>query len=1106
MKGITEWLASIGLSEYAQPFADNAIDLSVVRHLTEQDLKDLGVPLGHRRKMLRAIAELNPAAPTRDEAERRLLTVMFCDLVGSAALAARLDPEDMWGVIASYHACIGEVVAPYEGMIARYMGDGVLVYFGYPRAQEDEAEQAVRAALALVDAVPNLRTKAEAALQVRIGIATGTVVVSELSIDETPAEKAVIGETPNLAARLQTLAEPGTVLICPQTHRLTAGHFDYRDLGAIALKGWAEPVPVWQVLRPTGVASRFEAMHKTKLPPLFGREEEIELLLRRWRYASQGEGRVVVLTGEPGIGKSHIALALEERLESQPHITLRYFCSAHHTNSALFPFIGQLERAAGFERTDSVMEKLSKLDALVAQSTADSEHVAVLANLLALPTNGRYQLQELSPQKRKEKTLAALLAQLDGLAGRQPVLIIFEDIHWIDPTSLELLTATVEHVPQIRVLLLATARPEFTLPWPSYPHMTTVPLTRLGRREGAALVERVTNGKRLPKEVMDEILARTDGIPLFIEELTKTVLESGLLQEQNGNYVLERPLPALAIPTTLHASLMARLDRLAPVREVAQIGAVAGREFHYELINAVAGLPAERLEEALGQLVRSELIFRRGEIPHAIYTFKHTLVRDAAYAGLLKSRRVYLHAAIASALEQRFPEIVQTQPETLAHHLTEAGLIEQAIRYWLEAGKNAALRSANLEAISHLRRGIEGTGRLPASQDRDRSELDVELVLGPCLIATQGPGASEAVTTFARARELCERLGKPPEYLQVMFWLATVSVVRGELPQALEAVATLLSAAEARDDRPALINATRGRAMILFFLGRIVEAREAIERAVELFSVSRDADRMAARAAGQDAGVAMLALSSWVLWVLGQVDGAVAQMDAALERANAVQHAHTHAYAWYYASVLHTLRGEATIAQAYAERCLAISEQHGFRQWLGLSRAIRGICAAMLDASSSRFDEVTTALDEYQRAGYQLGITAQFVLACPGLLVRNEAAAALELIDQGFSIVSHNSERCFEAELYRLKARAILMRGASDAEAESLLDQALRIARSQQARSLELRAATDLARLWMQQGKHVEAVDVLTSIHSRFTEGFDTRDVKEARAVLAQLQ
>jgi len=605
VRTIAEWLASLGLSEYAHCFAENYIDARVLPDLTDEDLKELGIPLGHRRKILRAIAELDGAdlgpaeaatepAPL-DEAERRHLTVMFCELVGTAALSARLDPEDMWRVIASYHACIGEVVGRHHGMIARYMGDGMLAYFGYPRAQEDDAEQAVRAALALVDAVAKLQTNVDAALQVRIGIATGTVVVSEL-----------------LIARLQTLAQPGTVLICPQTRRLTGGHFDYRDLGPLALKGWAERVPVWQVVGPSGVASRFEAMHKTKLPPLFGREEEIELLLRRWRHATQEEGRVVVLIGEPGIGKSHIALAFDERLQSEPHITLRYFCSAHHTNSALFPFIGQLERAAGFERSDSVTEKLSKLDALVAQSTAHPEHVAVLANLLALPASDRYQLQELSPQKRKEKTLAALLAQLDGLAARQPVLIMFEDIHWIDPTSLELLTAAVQHVPQLRALLLVTARPEFTLPWPSYSHMTTVPLTRLGRREGAALVERVTSGKKLPKEVMDEILARTDGVPLFIEELTKTVLESGLLQERDGHYVLERPLPALAIPTTLHASLMARLDRLAPVREVAQIGAVAGREFHYELLSAVARLPKERLEEALGQLVPSGRDSTRG--------------------------------------------------------------------------------------------------------------------------------------------------------------------------------------------------------------------------------------------------------------------------------------------------------------------------------------------------------------------------------------------------------------------------------------------------------------------------------------------------------------
>jgi predicted ATPase/class 3 adenylate cyclase len=1115
MTGIAEWLASIGLQEYTQRFADNAVDLSVVRDLTEQDLKDLGVLLGHRRKILRAIAEFSPAilAPDRPapepaprvEGERRHLTVMFCDVVGSSALSARLDPEDMRRVIASYHACIGEVLERYHGTIARYMGDGALAYFGYPRAQEDDPERAVRAALALIDAVANIRTNIDTALQSRIGIATGTVVVSELLIDKTPAERAIVGETPNLAARLQTLAEPGAVLVCQSTRRLTGELFNYRYLGPRALKGWAEPVPVWQVVGTSGAQSGSEVMHRSKLPPLYGREEEIELLLRRWRYATLGEGRVVVLTGEAGIGKSHIAHAFDERLREQPHITLRYFCSAHHTNSALFPFINQLERAAAFERGDSPPEKVAKLDKLVAQSTGDPEHVAVLANLLALPASNRYRLPELGPQKFKEKTLEVLFAQLEGLAARQPVFVIFEDLQWIDPTSLELLAASVERVQQIRILLLITARPEFRPPWPSYPHMTTIPLTRLGRRDGTALVERVSGGKSLPKELTAEILARTDGVPLFIEELTKTMLESGLLQEREGDYVLERPLPALAIPTTLQASLMARLDRSAPVREVAQIGAVAGRDFHYELLNSVAGLLETKLEEALGQLVQSELIFRRGEIPHAVYSFKHALVRDAAYASLLISRRGQLHAAIASALEQQFPEIVQTQPETLAHHLTEAGLFEKAVGHWLQAGKNAALRSANVEAIAHLRRGLEVAAHLPEGESKARSELDLQLVLGPCLIAAQGPAESRALATFARARELCEQLGKPPEYLQVMFWLATASLVRGELPQALEAVATLLRAAEARGDRPALINAIRGQAMVLFFLGRLVDARQVIEHAAEVFSASEETDKMAARAAGQDAGVAILAFMSWVLWVLGDVDAAVTRMTAALERADAVHHAHTQAFAWYYASVLHALRGEPAIAQTYAARCHAISEQHGFRQWLRLSRAVRGICGATLEASASRLDEVEAALNDYQRAGYQIGITAQFVLLSSALLLRNEPEAALETVDRGLAIAARNSERCFEAELNRLRARALLMRGAGDAEVESLLRQALQTASAQQARSLELRAATELAKFWMNQDKRAEALTLLGSVYGRFTEGFDTQDLINAKILLAEL-
>ena len=1116
MRGTAEWLASIGLGEYTQRFAENGIDLSTIRDLTEQDFKDLGVLLGHRRKMLRAIAALDETAPEPvepatepkppKEAERRHLTVMFCDLVGSTALSARLDPEDMRTLIGAYQSRITEVICRYQGIIARYMGDGALVYFGYPQAHEDDAEQAVRAGLALVDAIAELPTDTDAALSARIGIATGVAVVGGRILEGAARERAAIGETPNLAARLQTLAEPGTVLICPNTHRLTGGHFDYRHLGPQTLKGWAEPISVWQVLGTSGVESRFAATHKTELPPLFGREEEIELLLRRWRHATQEEGRVVVLTGEPGIGKSHIAFALDERLQSESHITLRYFCSAHHTNSALFPFISQLERAAGFEHGHSPAEKLSKLDALLAQSTADPEDVAVLASLLALPASDDYRLQELAPQKRKQKTFEALLARLDGLAAQRPVLIIFEDVQWIDPTSLELLAATVEHVPQLRALLLITARPQFMPPWPSYPHLTTISLRRLGRRDGTALVQQVTGGKTLPKEVMDQILAHTDGVPLFIEELTKMVLEGGLLEERDGQYVLERPLPPLAIPTTLQASLMGRLDRLSLVREVAQIGAVAGRDFHYELLNAVAGLPRGRLDEALDQLVRSELVFRRGEIPHAVYTFKHALVRDAAYTGLLKSRRAQLHAAIANALEQQFPDIVQAQPETLADHLTEAGLIEKAIGYWLQAGKDAALRSANLEAIAHLQRGIEVTGRLPAGEGKDRSELDLLLALGPCMSATHGPAASTVLATFARARTLCERLEQPPEYLQVMFWLATVSVVRGELPQALEAIAGLPKAAEARGNQAALLNGIRGQAMILMFMGRIVEAREALERAVEVFSTSEEADRMAARAAGQDAGVSMLVLMAWVFWILGQVDEAVSRMAAALERADAVQHAHTHAYAWYYASVLHALRGEQAIAQGYAERCLAISEQHGFRHWLGLSRAIRDICAAMLNASAGRLDEVKTSLEEYQRAGYQLGLTVQFVLLCPALLLHNEPEAALELIDHGLSIAIHNSERFFEAELYRLKARALLMRGPSDTDAESFLGQALKTARSQQARSLELRAATDLARLWMNQGKRAEALDILSPTYGCFTEGFETPDLKNANTLLAELR
>src|SRR6516164_2432873 len=675
---IAAWLRGVGFERYEADFRDNEIDWEVLPKLTADDLRDIGVTaVGHRRNLLEAIAQLGaadappdpipPTAPSSGsaaaEAERRQLTIMFCDLVGSTPLATRLDPEDLRDVIGAYHRAVAEVIARFDGFVAKYMGDGVLAYFGYPRAHEDDAERAVRAGLTLAAAVPRLELVAEPGLQVRIGIATGLVVVGDLTGSGEAQERGVVGETPNLAARLQTLAQPGMVVIAPSTRRLTGGHFAYRELGGVALKGFDEPVSAWQVVAESAVESRFEAQHEIALTPLIGREEELELLRRRWRQAEEGEGRVVLLVGEAGIGKSRLTRALLEGMPSEPHFRLRYFCSPHHRDSALFPVISHIEHAAGFVRDDTAEQKLAKLDSLLARAAAKREAVDLIADLLSLPA--RHPEPELSPQQRKEKTLAALLARLDGLAREQPVLMLFEDLHWIDPTSLELLTAIVDRVQRLPVLLLATARPEFTPPWRSHAHVTALSLTRLGRRECAALVERITAGKPLPAAVLKQILARTDGVALFIEELTKTIIESGMLIDRGDRYTMAGPLPSLAIPTTLHDSLTARLDRLAPVKEVAQIAACIGRDFDYDLLAAASSMPEGGLRSALEALRHAELIIAR-ELSADRYSFKHALVRDAAYAGLLKSRRVQLHAAIARAIEQSFAHLAEAEPGTLA--------------------------------------------------------------------------------------------------------------------------------------------------------------------------------------------------------------------------------------------------------------------------------------------------------------------------------------------------------------------------------------------------------------------------------------------------------
>ena len=1119
------WLRSLGLERYEPSFRENDIGGELLASLTGDDLRDLGITsVGHRRRLLDAIAALraertNPEpigtaasvqvrdghrTGTHEDAERRQLTVMFCDLVGSTALSARLDPEDLRAIIAAYHTCVAAVIEQFQGFVAKYMGDGVLAYFGYPQAHEDDAEQAIRAGLALVEAVGQIAGSEP--LRVRVGIATGLVVVGDLIGAGESQERSVVGETPNLAARLQALGEPNAIVVSAATRRLVGPLFAWSDLGDVALAGFAAPVRAWRVIGVSDTEGRFEARHGVAPPPLVGREEELALLLGRWRQMLEGEGRVVLLTGEAGIGKSRLARALLDRIAAEPHLCLRYFCSPHHRDSSLFPLKEQLRRAAGFLREDTADVKLDKLEALLARVKSDPEAVGLLAELLSLPT-ARYPMPDLNPPQRKARTYEALLALITGLSSEQPVIALFEDAHWMDPSSLEFLGLAIEGVQRLRMLALITARPEFKAPWASQAHVTHLSLTRLSRREGSLLVGSVTDRKPLPPEILEQILDRTDGVPLFVEELTKAVIESGMLVDAGDHYAVMGPLSPATIPETLHDSLVARLDRIAANKEVAQIAACIGRDFDYDLLAAVSRLPEENLRASLEQLERADLVVATGLRGGRGYRFKHVLVRDAAYAGLLRGRRTQLHQAIADALEKGFPEIVESQPEAVALHLMEAGLSGKALTYWLKAGRSAAARSANFEAIAHLRRGVAALARSVDDPTQDRLELDFLTALGPCLIVTEGPLSGAALETFARARELCERLGDAPEYLQVVHWLAVVRAVRGELPQALEVHESAIARAKMRGDRAGLLNSARGSGLVLTLMGRLAEALDRTEQAATVFGASSEAERLAARAAGQDAGVANLAVMSWALWVRGFPDGAAARMVAALDRAAVIGHPHSEAYARYYASILYVLRREPTIARLHAARCLVLSEQHGFA-WRGLARMVRGISESLIDSSSAPLGQVQIELDAYTRRGYQLGITALYVLLCEALLRQNDAAAAMPLLVSGLETAQRNGERLFQAELYRLSGQAKLAESSIDARgaARTLLEKALEAARRQGARSLELRACFDLARIWHAEGRDADARSLLDPVFLSFSEGLDTSDLKEAQVLLERLR
>jgi class 3 adenylate cyclase/tetratricopeptide (TPR) repeat protein len=1113
MSEIRRWLDSIGLGQYGGAFEANKIDMDLLEQVDDQILKDMGVSAAGDRLRIRnaiaklitaSVAELNlsPTTPkhetTTPSAERRQLTVMFCDLVGSTALSARLDPEDLRGIITAYHRCCTELVERNGGFVAKYMGDGVLTYFGYPKAHEHDAERAVRAGLALVEAVPKLATNVGSPLQVRIGMATGLVVVGDLIGAGAAQEQAVVGETPNLAARLQALAEPGTVVIASSTRLLTGGLFEYRDLGAFELKGFAGNVPAWQVLREGAAESRFEALRATTMP-LVGRDEEIELLLRRWEQTKKGDGCVVLISGEPGIGKSRIAQTIVERLSGEAHTRLRYFCSPHHQDSALYPSIAQLERAAGFRREDTSKQRLTKLEAVLSQGTNDlGEAVPLLADLLSIPIGDRYPPLNLTPQKRKARTLHAQLTQVEGLASRQPVLIVFEDVHWSDPTTRESLDLLVDRVSTLRVLVIITFRPEFSPPWVGRPHVTIITLNRLAPRQRADMIKGVIGGKGLPKEITEQIIERTDGIPLFIEELTKAVIETGVVAEAGDHYKVTGPLTPLAIPTSLHASLLARLDRLAPVREVAQIAAALGRQFSHELIRAVAGMPDRQLDSALEQLANTELIFRRGIPPDCEYTFKHALVQDAAYGTLLRSRRQQIHGTIASTLEAKFPDIVTSQPALLAQHCCQAGLIDKGTGYWLKAGQQSVARSAMMEAMVQLEKGLDLLPNLPDGSSAQQRELDLRITMGRALLATKGYGSPASGENYARARALAEQLDRSDYLVPLLYGQGSFHNARGEWKLGEALFAQIEKIGERTNDAAVLVMGHYLHGIVHVYLGEFVMARALFEKCNNMSDPAHRA------LVAEDPQATSLAFLGLTLSYLGYIDQARARIRDALSEARQLGNPYTLTFVTYLACAIELLTNSPETAKCYALALVALSNEHGFSWFATIGTMFQGWSLTALGRPQQGLTLLTNGLSALRAAGTVLGTTRALILLAGTYSKLRQPLESMNCLAEAEQIIEMAQERYMEAELYCLRGDLTLS-SCDPTAAEPNYQRALTVARQQKAKVFELRAATSLARLWRGQGKRTEARDLLSPVYGWFTEGFDTPVLQDAKALLDEL-
>jgi class 3 adenylate cyclase/tetratricopeptide (TPR) repeat protein len=1103
---LAEWLGRHGLGQYAQTFAENNIEYSVLPDLTENDLTKLGVSsLGHRKMLLRAIEELTAArqpadAPTAPplaqhrDAEFRQITVMFCDLVGSTQLSEKLDPEDLQKLIDAYRGECSTAIRRYGGEVARYFGDGVMAFFGWPRAHEDDALRAVHAALEIVSGVTKISGPVIPAC--RVGVCSGPVVVGEIENSASSWSMDAVGETPNIAARLQTLAATNTVLISESTRRLVSATFDLQDLGLKELKGVTEPVHVYRVLATKYAASRFDAAHAGSLTPLVGRSGELNLLLDRWEKVKEGDGQVIQLSGMPGVGKSRLLHELKLHIQEKPHNLLHHQCSPYHSQSAFFPVIEQIEQAAHLTAREADADKFAKLQAYLPRSTDSSiEPLLLIANLLSISTENHRELLEFTPQQIKNRTISTLVDMLLAFSLQRPTLCIFEDAHWLDPSTLELLELIIRRIDRARVLLVVSCRPEFHPAWMAHANISIHSLTRLSNTEVKTMIRDLLRGGNIPQQLVDQIIEKSDGLPLFIEELTNSTLS---LSRTRGNLKRTAQLELLKVPATLSDAFMERLDGVAPSRRLAQIAAVIGREFSYDLLSAVSQIGEDEMQSALSLLEQADIIYRVGISPFIRFAFKHVLLRDAIYDSLLRSKRQQIHADIAATLEHDFPELAENQPEVTAYHYQEAGNHQLAIRCWFESGQRALAHSANIEAIANFRKALQLLNALPETPERTKQEIDIQLALGIPLIAVRGYASAETREAFSRARTLCLRLGNIPEYFQALFGLWGHSWMGGRNDDALRMADEFLSRSRALSDPVLQMVAHRVMGSTLLTIGDFQSSAKHFEETIKL-SISKGKQPLYNLYMVEPQAASLLLLS-WDLWFLGYPGQSLSRVSEALALAQDLDHPYTVAFAHYMTSVVYLLRGDAARAFESAEKSFEMSKEQRFSLYEILSRISRGRAIGDLGRLREARAELALGIDEARRngVGFMLPMMDSWLADMHAKAGENECA--LSIVERVLANIGDVTGRSWESELHRQRAQILIALNPSKIiEAEFHLKKSIEVARGQSAKSFELRAATSLAELWRTQGRLDEARALLEPIFRWFDEGAETADLRRAR-------